>query len=79
MCVACSAQHIFCASHLARRRSLAFLAEMEAGKLVRRPPVGRGVRDGVVNVADYETGCWKCVPIAIPSKVHEQVLRKQTL
>ena len=50
-----------------------------SGKLARRPPLGRGVQNGVVDIADYEGKPWKCVPIAIPSKGREQTLCEQTL
>ena len=43
------------------------------------PPLGRGVQNGVVDIADYECKPWKCVPIAIPSKGREQTLCEQTL
>ena len=49
------------------------------GKLVRLPPVGRGVKDEVVDIADYESRTWNCVPIAIPSKAREDLLCEQAL
>ena len=49
------------------------------GKLVRLPLVGRGVRDGVVDIKDYESQKWECVPIAIPSLAREKTLCEQTL
>ena len=54
-------------------------SQMEAGHLVPLPPLGKGVKDGVVDISDYETQSWPMVPIAIPSKGREGVLCQQTL
>ena len=52
---------------------------MEVGNSVPLPPLGKGVKDGVVNIADYESKQWPMVPIAIPSKGREGTLCEQTL
>lgn len=52
---------------------------MEVGNLVPLPPLGEGVRNGVVDIADYASQKWPLVPIAIPSKGRERTLCEQTL
>ena len=52
---------------------------MASGKLVPISPLGKGIRDGAVDIADYEGQAWPKVPIAIPSKSRESELCEQTL
>ena len=43
------------------------------------PPLGKGVRNGAVDITDYDSLPWPCVPIAIPSKGRENSVCEQTL
>ena len=52
---------------------------MAGGKLVPISPLGKGIRDGAVDIADYEGQAWPKVPVAIPSKSRESELCEQTL
>ena len=52
---------------------------MARGALVRVPPLGDGIKDGTVDIADYEGQPWPKVPIAIPSKGRESEVCQQTL
>ena len=53
---------------------------MASGKLVPVSPLGKGIRDGTVDIEDYEgQQPWPKVPVAIPSKGRESELCHQTL
>ena len=52
---------------------------MASGGLVRVSPLGEGIKDGTVDIADYEGQPWPKVPIAIPSKGRESEVCQQTL
>lgn len=52
---------------------------MGFGTLAPQAPLGRGVRDGTVDIAEYVDQSWPRVPIAIPSKGRERTLCEQTL
>ena len=52
---------------------------MHVQRLVPTAPLGTGLRNGVINMADYEGKDWPMAPIAIPSKNRECTLCEQTL
>ena len=51
---------------------------MNRGRLLPVPPLGKGISDGTVDLADYEGQTWPKVPVAIPSKARESELCQQT-
>ena len=52
---------------------------MDGGTLLPVPPLGKGIRDDTVDLADYSDQRWPKVPVAIPSKGREKELCEQTL
>ena len=55
------------------------IISMDGGRLLPVPPLGKGISDGTVDIADYEGQPWPKVPVAIPSKGRETELCHQTL